>query len=108
MKAIEYMHSYGSKLSREEEMAKKFGELLHTEDTADSYEVAESHLYKKGDRYNWLMANGCSCWDGYYDGWSLTERELKKLALARSKDEDGYYGPSHEKLMAVWINENIN
>lgn len=108
MKDVEYMHSWNSKVSREEEMKERFGELLNSEDTADSYEVAESHLYKKGRKYYWLQANGCSCWDGDYYGYELTLTELRKLAAARAKDPDGYSGAGHEKLMGKWINENLN
>lgn len=106
MKNIEYMHSWQTKLTKEQEMADRYGDLLHTTDTADSYEVAESHLYKKGRKYYWLQANGCSCWDGDYSGWELTLTELRKLAKARAKDDDGY--ENHEQQMGVWIGENLN
>jgi hypothetical protein len=107
MKDVAYNHSYSSDLSREDEMKAQFGELLNTEDTADSYEVAESHLYKKGSKYFWIQASGCSCWDGDYYGWELTKTELKALAKKRADDEDGYSGAGHEKLMGQWIKENI-
>lgn len=108
MKDVTYMHSWDTKKTKEEEMAELFGELLNSEDTADSYEVAESHLYKKGRSYFWLQANGCSCWDGDYYGYELTLTELRKLAKARANDPSGSYGDGHEKLMGKWINENLN
>lgn len=102
MKSVSYS-GYGTKETKNE----LFGELLHDEDTADSYEVDESQLYFDGKKYYWLQASGCSCWDGDYDGWELTKLQLIKLGKARAKDEDGYRGAGHEKLMGIWITENI-
>ncbi len=108
MKDIEYRHSWNSDETSEQEMTRRFGKLLHEEDTADSYEVAESKLFQKDDNiFFWLQASGCSCWDGDYYGWQLTKLQLIKLGKARAKDEDGYRGASHEKLMGQWIKENI-
>lgn len=103
MISVEYRHSWSADKTAEQEMAEKFGKLLHDIDTADSYEVAESHLFKKGTKYYWIQANGCSCWDGDYDGYELTKPELMKLAKARAKDTWG----GHEKQMAEWILENL-
>lgn len=107
MKDVEYRHSWTGDKSSEEEMREKFGELLYEVSTADAYEVAESMLFYNGKKYFWLQANGCSCWDGDYYGWELGKTELKKLANARAKDQDGYRGADHTKLMGIWIKENI-
>jgi hypothetical protein len=105
MKDVEYRPSWST--NKDSDMADKFGKLLHETDTADAYEVAESMLFFNGKKYYWLQANGCSCWDGDYYGWELTKLQLIKLAKARSKDEDGYRGSDHDKLMGQWIVENI-
>ena len=108
MKAVDYRHSWSTDKSTEEEMEEKFGKLLHETDTADAWEVAESKLFQKDDNtFFWLQANGCSCWDGDYDGWQLTRLQLIKLGKKRAKDEDGYHGADHEKLMGIWITDNI-
>lgn len=107
MKSVDYQHSWSSDKNEEQEMAEKFGKLLHSTDTADSYEVAESHLYKKGTKYYWLQADGCSCWDGDYTGYELTKPELMKLAKARAGDEDSYRGAYHDKLMGIWVVKNL-
>lgn len=80
MKTVSYKHSWGSKLNKPEEMVKLFGTLLVEEDTSNGYDTETSHLFKKGTKYVWIDANGCSCWEGDYDGWELTKSELKKLA----------------------------
>lgn len=103
MKAVDYTHGWRSKETKED----LFGELLNSEDTADAYEVSESRLYKKGRKYYWLQAEGCSCWEGDYYGYELTKTELLRLAEARSKDPDGYRGANHDKLMGVWVVENL-
>ena len=108
MEAVDYRHSWSADKSTEEEMEEKFGKLLHETDTADAYEVAESRLFQKEDNvFFWLQANGCSCWDGDFYGWQLTRLQLIKLGKKRAKDEDGYRGADHEKLMGIWITENI-
>ncbi len=107
MKDVEYRHSWSTDKSTEEEMKEKFGELLYEVSTADAYEVAESMLFFDGKKYYWLQANGCSCWDGDFYGWQLTRLQLIKLGKKRAKDEDGYRGADHEKLMGIWIKENV-
>jgi hypothetical protein len=104
MKAVSYRNNYDSDLPTDEDMIEKFGKLIAWEDTAGSYEVAETKLFTKdGKTFYWLSADDCSCWDGGYEGWELSREELLTLASARAQDEDGYSGLSHEKLLGQWV-----
>lgn len=104
MKSVTYQHSWTNDKTEEQEMTEKFGKLIHTEDTAEDYEVAESHLYKKGTKYYLLEADDCSCWEGDYSGFELTKPELRKLAKARA---DNKFIDGHDKLMGEWILANL-
>lgn len=106
MKAVSYRHSWSSHKSEEEEMAELFGTLLVGHDTSEAYEQESSYLFKKGTKYVWIDANGCSCWDGDYDGWELTKTELKTLA---KKTLDNSYGGRDRagELVAKWVAENL-
>jgi len=98
MKAIT-LYGYGYK---DEEW--DIGELVKEIDESGSYEQDASLLFKKGRKYTLLDSNGCSCWDGDWEGWTdLTLTELRKLGQAWAKNE---YGSS--KSMGKWINENLN
>jgi hypothetical protein len=103
MKSIAYNHHWNSELSQEQEMIKLFGTELDFENNADSYETNEAYLFQKGDKYFYLSANGCSCWDGDYDGWQFTKLELLKWAKENAAND---YEDS-DQLLAQWIMDNI-
>lgn len=97
MKAINYNHSYSSKLTQEEELERLFGELLYEVDESGGYETDETRIFKKGNKYAWLQASGCSCWVGDHEGWEMTKTELKKYVTKLAKD-----GYGSEKTAATW------
>ncbi len=106
MKAIEYQHKYSSDTTEEQEMADLYGLLLTDADTSPSYEVEQTKLFRKDDEYFLLRANGCSCWDGDWDGWQFDKTELIAWALKQEKssyrdEEDSDY------LVAQWIKDNL-
>ena len=99
MKALDYMHSYRSKMTEAQEMQEKFGDLIVDFDESADYEVNQTLLFKpkNGRGFNLLFANGCSCWDGDYDGWYMNKAELTKWAKA-NVDSSGA-----DKEMAKYI-----
>ena len=79
------------------------GKLVVEFDESEAYEQNATKLFKNGTKYTLLASNGCSCWDGNWEGWTeVTKTELKKLGEAWSKD----YGKA-EKNIGEWIVENI-
>lgn len=86
-----------------DEKIKELGELVVEIDESEDYEQDASRLYKKGRKYTLLDSNGCSCWDGDWEGWTdLTLTELRKLGKSWAKDEY-----SSSKAMGEWIKENM-
>lgn len=83
MKAISYMHSWSSDKTDDEEKAEKFGKLLHGVYSDEPYQVEDAELYYNGKSYFFIEANGCSCWDGDWDGWEFNKTELIKWAKAK-------------------------
>lgn len=104
MKAVDYKHSWSNNRSESEEMSDLFGTLLADYDTSDAYETEVSYLFKKGSKYTWIDGNGCSCWEGDYEGWELTESELMKLA---DKTLQANYRGTAQVLIAKWVKENL-
>lgn len=104
MKEVTYKHSWSTNQTEEQEMAEKFGKLLVEYDTSEAYEQESSHLFKKGTKYYWVDANGCSCWEGDYEGWELTKPELMKLAKSALERK---YRDSASDLVAQWIMDNL-
>lgn len=104
MKSISYQHNWSSKTSEEDELKAMYGDLLVHEDTSEPYEEDEAKLFKKGDTYYLLSANGCSCWEGDWDGWEFTRDELVKWALAQNKPS---YSDSSEYQVALWVRDNL-
>lgn len=107
MKSVTYRHDWGSNLNENEEMAELFGKVLVDHDTSEPYEQETSTLFynPKTRKYTWIDSNGCSCWDGDYDGWELTKTEL--VELARKKvDDKGRYRDDAEYLVAKWVTEH--
>lgn len=107
MKAIAFQHHWGENLTEEQEMAQKFGELVHEEDHSEAYEVEKALLFYNGKHYFFLEANGCSCWDGDYDGWQFTKTELLKWAKAKVKQQEYDWRKQAYEHLADWIVENI-
>ena len=107
MKAISYRHSWGSDLSEEQEMEQLFGERLVVFGDAEPYTVEEALLFKKDDEYNLLEANGCSCWDGDYDGWSFSYDELIAWAEAKSARQEYKWRRQNFELLADWILKKV-
>lgn len=107
MTDVTYRHSWADNQTVAEEMAEKFGTLLVEHDTSEPYETEESLLFKndKGE-YVWLSANGCSCWDGDYDGWVLDKDELLKLATTTYERRYDWRDTA-DALVAKWVLENI-
>lgn len=82
---------------------KDLGTLIVEFDESEAYEENETKLFKKGTKYTLIAANGCSCWDGDWEGWTnVSKTELRKLCIAWSKG----WGAA-EKEMGKWIKENI-
>ena len=108
MRAVEYRHNWGSGQTREEEMEEKFGKLLVAHDTSEDYQEETSSLFfdEKTDEYVWIDSNGCSCWDGDYDGWALSKEEL--LTLADKAVQNRYeWRDTAAYLVGAWVQENI-
>lgn len=108
MKAVEYRRNWGSDRTAEEDMSDKFGKLLVTYDTSEPYEEETSSLFydEEADEYTWIDSNGCSCWDGDYEGWTLEKSEL--LTLADKAVENRYsWRDTARYLVGAWIKENI-
>ena len=79
------------------------GKLVVEFDESEAYEQNATKLFKKGTKYTLLASDGCSCWDGNWEGWTeVTKTELKKLGEAWSKD----YSRA-EKNIGEWIVENV-
>lgn len=94
---------YGYGYRDEEDDWKALGELVHEIDESQSYEQDASLLFKNGKKYTLLDSNGCSCWDGDWEGWTdLTKVELKKLGVSWSNDQFG-----SSASIGKWITENI-
>lgn len=107
MKDVTFRHSWNANQTIEQEMEEKFGTLLVEHDTSEDYQVERSLLFSKNGReYVWLSANGCSCWDGDYDGWVLTEDELRKLA-EKTYQHKYDWRDSADALVAKWVIDNI-
>jgi len=106
MKAVSYKHSWSTNETEEQEMASLFGALLVEHDTSESYEQESAHLFKKGTKYFWISSNGCSCWEGDYDGWELGKIELKKLAQKNLKNRHGQRDTA-DFLVAKWVLDNL-
>lgn len=106
MKPVSYKHSWSTDQTQADEMAELFGTLLVEYDTSEAYEQESSHLFKKGTKYYWIDANGCSCWEGDYGGWELTKTELKTLA---QKNWDNKYDwrDAADALVARWVLDNL-
>lgn len=107
MKTVTYRHDWGSDLNETDEMAELFGKLLVDYDTSEPYEQETSSLFynSKTRKYTWIDSNGCSCWDGDYDGWELTKKELVELAKKKVEDK-GRYRDDAEYLVAKWVTEH--
>ena len=108
MKTVEYRRSWANNMSADEEMKSLFGELLIDEDTSEAYEQETSSLYVNDEGlYTWIDSNGCSCWDGDYEGWQCEIDEL--LTLAKKKLEHKRdYREAAEDLVAEWIVDNLD
>ena len=106
MKPVTFKHSWGANQTEEQEMEQKFGVLLTDFETSEPYETERSLLFKKGTKYIWLGANGCSCWEGDYDGWELSKPDLKKLAL-KTWETRYDWRDTADALVAKWVMENL-
>lgn len=105
MKAITYRRSWSSSKTEEEEVAELFGTILVSADESEAYETNESALFLGNNgKYSWIDANGCSCWDGDWDGWELTKLQLLKMAKGVIERK---YGRTAEVVVAEWILKNI-
>lgn len=108
MKPVTYRRNWGSDLTEEEELTELFGELKFEANESEPYEMNASSLFysKKTRKYTWIDANGCSCWDGDWDGWEMNKKEMFALAdklVANAKD----YRKYAEDVVAEWIVKNI-
>ena len=104
MKTVTYRHDWGSNLNTEDEMVEKFGKLLVDINTSEDYQQETSSLFynPKTRKYTWIDSNGCSCWDGDYDGWELTKEEM--LTIAKKKVENKRdWREAAEDIVAQWI-----
>jgi hypothetical protein len=107
MKALTYHHNWSTNMTADEEMAAEFGTLLHEVDTSEGYDTELARLHKSPDgRFNLLEANGCSCWDGDYDGWSFTKTELLKWAKQKSGKQEYEWRRQAHELVADWVMEH--
>lgn len=92
MRAISIREDWGG--DRKEEWDDLGIEVVKFNESAD-YEENETALYNKDGKYTLLAANGCSCWDGEWEGWTdLTIEELKKLGDSWAKD----WGQAEKKI----------
>ena len=107
MKSVTFRWAYGEEMSEGEQMTRKFGELLQDEDHSQAYDVERAMLFFNGEHYFMLEANGCSCWDGDYDGWQFTKRELLKWAKARHNKQEFEWRKQAFEHLADWVLENI-
>lgn len=99
MKPIKYQRNWGAKQTEEEEMAEKFGILVHEVDESAEYDEDKGKLFRKGRKYNVIFTSGCSCWAGDWEGWgNLTLTELRKLA--KTWIDSGY---GSEKVMGNYV-----
>lgn len=107
MKSVTYRRDWGSNTSEAEEMEEKFGKLLVEFDKSEPYETEVSSLFynKKTRKYTWIDANGCSCWDGDWDGWELTKTELKQLAEKAVANRYSWRDTA-EYLVGAWVMEH--
>jgi predicted AlkP superfamily pyrophosphatase or phosphodiesterase len=81
---------------------KELGEPIHETDSHPDWEQNATKLFKNGTKYTLIASNGCSCWDGDWEGWTnINKTELRKLGIAWSKD----WGIA-EKEMGEWIKES--
>lgn len=107
MISVTYRHNWSSELSKSEEMANLYGSMLVDYDTSEPYEQETSTLYVNNEGvYTWIDSNGCSCWEGDYDGWQLSKEELLKLAIKKSGEKWGDRDRA-EDMVASWVLENI-
>lgn len=107
MKAIDYRHNWSSDKTDEQEKAEKFGKLLHGHYRDEPYQVEDAELYYDGKYYYFLEANGCSCWDGDWDGWQFTKTEVIKWAKAKVQKQEYDWRKQSFEYLAEWIVENI-
>lgn len=105
MKAIEYRRNWSSDKIDEKEKTEKFGKLLHG--VYAPYEIEDAELYFDGKYYYFLEANGCSCWEGDWDGWQFTKTEVIKWAKAKVKQQEYNWRKQSYEILAEWIVENI-
>lgn len=87
-----------------------YGVVVHAIDASEGYDVDQAVVLKKGNRraFTVLFANGCSCWNGDYEGWTnLSKAELKKLAdtWAKPTPEDYQYKYAEAEI-GRWLKEN--
>lgn len=87
-------------------MTELFGTLLVDFDESQGYDTEISMLFKKGTKYIWLDANGCSCWSGDYDGWEINKTELKTLAK-KSIDNRYSWRDTADVKVAEWVMQNL-
>lgn len=84
------------------------GKEVITIDLSEAYNTDIARVYKQGNKFTTLFGNGCSCWDGRYEGWTnLTKPELKKLATrwASPNYNDHRYNYA-EAALGRWLLEN--
>lgn len=83
-----------------------YGKLVFSVDNSEDYDVDEGRVYFNGRRYTVLFAEGCSCWDGDWGGWTdLTKTELTALAKRwTSKDRDHSMSTEHD-IGTWWLKE---
>lgn len=67
---------------------------LSSFDESEPYEVDMGGIYwdSKAQKYSYITASGCSCWDGGYD--ENMYDTLSQLLVAERVSEDSYYRPS--------------
>lgn len=108
MKAITHRHQWSSGTTEEQEKSALFGTLLFEADESESYEVETAELFKANDgSYNLLEANGCSCWDGDYEGWNMTLAELLDWATAKVGKQSSTRRKYADEVVAHWVADNI-
>jgi len=92
-------------INTDETKMREFGwEEIHSEDHGAAYEVDQAKLYKKDKKYAMLMATGCSCWEGNFEGWiDLSKKKLLKLAYTWSTADAYNKG---ETELGKWVLAN--
>lgn len=101
MKAIT-IREYSWNEDKEKEIWGPLGTLVHETDESEDYEINACKLFNNEGSYTLISANGCSCWDGDWEGWTdLSLEELQKLGDSWAKDTRA------EKAMGEYIQENF-